>query len=127
VSRTLELLHRLEAIAEQHSERYDDQVCAALGEAVFYGFMKHNPDYRLPEAFGMRTVEGDALVREALARFLQAAHQATQQFGLDTFQKRTEAFQNPNVLTTSGRKYEDFFDCLSAEWWENEKRNQRTE
>jgi hypothetical protein len=119
----LEFLQRLEAVADQ----FDEQVCTALGGDVFHGFLKPDPNYQLPDAFGMRTEEADALVGDALARFLSAAHQVAQQFGLDTYQKRLDAVQNPNVHTAGGRNYEAFFDCLDAEWWDNEIRNRKAE
>ena len=121
----LEFLQRLEAIAEQHWELHDTICREAISEDVFNGFIKPDPNYQLPESFGMRTPEADDLVRSAFAQFLQAAHQAAQQGGLDTFQKRAEAFQNPNVRTAGGSDYEDFFGWFDPDWYdENGNRKQ---
>jgi hypothetical protein len=105
----LELLHRLEAIEAEYEEIGDTVVRDAMGAAVFNGFFKPKPRYRLPASFGMYTKKGNKLVREALNWFIPAARQGAQQEGLDTFHKRLAAFQNLSVRTEETNDYNDYF------------------
>jgi hypothetical protein len=111
----LELLRRLEAIGEENEELFDGYTRDALSAAALDGFIRADPEYRVPESFEMLTPEADELVRDAIASFLSAARQAAQQDGLDTFQKRLAAFQNPNVRTQTAYISGDFFSWRTPE------------
>jgi hypothetical protein len=111
----LELLHRLEAIGEQHKELYDSDVREAMDDAVFRGFIKPERVYVLPDKFAMFSAEGDRQVRESLAWFLPAAREAAREAGLDTFHKRLAAFQNQEVRTGQQNDYNDFFGWSNPE------------
>src|SRR5712692_9697287 len=62
----LELLHRLEAIGDEHEELFDSDVREAMDAAVFYGFILPKTGYVLPDKFAMFSDEGDRLVRQTL-------------------------------------------------------------
>ena len=111
----LQLLHRLEAVGDEHDELYDSDVREAMDNAVFCGFLKPQFDYILPDKFAMYTPEGDRKVRRVVEWFLPTARAAADRCGLDTFHKRLKAFQNLDVCTARQNTYNDFFGWADPE------------
>jgi len=105
----LELLNRLEAVADAHEELFDSEVSDALDTAVFDGFIQPKPGYTIPDTFAMFTTEGDRKVREVFAWFVPVACETARRAGLDSFHKRLEAFQNLAIRTAQENCYNDFF------------------
>lgn len=104
-----ELLADLAAIAERHGEINDSDVEELLTQSIFDGFLKPEPGFSLPLAFGMANVEGDALVRAALARFVERATPLADRLGLN-FHDRLAAFQGlGGTYGPSDLCYNDFF------------------
>ena len=103
----LDLLHRLEAIGDEHNELFDSEVREALDDAVFFGFIKPQPEFVLPEEFALFSAEGNRRVWKTLAWFLPLARQAAERVGLDTFHKRLAAFQNLAVRTRRKNDYNE--------------------
>lgn len=104
------LLSKLCAVAENHPEVHDSEVRERMDDAVHNGFLIPTPGYRLPDTFAMFSTEGDLAVKEALAEFIDAAKNAAEAEGLDTFHKRLDSFQNLDVTVGPQRMcYNDFF------------------
>jgi hypothetical protein len=49
----LELLTRLEAVGERDESLFDTVVREKMGGPIFYGFIKPEPGYVLPDDYGM--------------------------------------------------------------------------
>jgi hypothetical protein len=113
------LLDDLEAIGLEHMEVEDTDVREQMYAAVYHGFIEQTPGYALPETFGMFEAEGDAAVRDALIRFLDAARREAQRLGLAAPAQRFRAFENGEILSDGGKPYDDFFG--SAETYEQVK------
>jgi len=69
----LELLNRLDSVEEIHPEVSDSDVREAMGNAVFFGFIKPDADFVLPDVYAMYTADGNRRVKEALVPYLDAA------------------------------------------------------
>lgn len=115
----LELLHRLEAIADTHTEIGDTVVREALSETVFLGFVRPEPGFLLPETFGLATPDGDRRIREVLEWFLPAANAVAERVGLVTFHQRLAAFQDGNVRTVRTNDTEEFFGWAPPEQFDD--------
>lgn len=61
----LELLMRLEAIGERDESLFDTVVREKIGDPIFYGFIKPEPGYALPDDYGMPDEE-NRLIKAAL-------------------------------------------------------------
>lgn len=111
----LGLLHRLEAVGDEHEEVFDSAVREALDDAVLRGFIEPQSGYTLPGEFAMVSARGNTRVREVLAWFLPAARSAAGRAGLDTVPKRLRAFQNLEVRTARHNDFNDFFGWSDPE------------
>ncbi len=102
-----ELLADLAAIGERHEEINDAE--ELMTDCIFDGFLKPAPGFTLPVAFGMATADGDALVRAALARFIERGTPLAERLGLN-FHDRLAAFQGMGgTYGPSDLCYNDFF------------------
>jgi hypothetical protein len=110
----LELLNRLEAIGQEHEEIYDSEVRDQMREAVHDGFLDLVPGYKLPDTFGLRSDEGNRLVREALSSYIEAATAKAQALGL-TFKQRLNAFQSTDAMTPTGTTADEFCGYTSPD------------
>jgi hypothetical protein len=111
-----ELLKRLMAVEEAHTEVGDTEVRERLDDAVHHGFLIPTPGYRLPDDLAMYSPEGNRAVREVLEWFLPAATAAAAAERLDTFHKRLAAFQNLDVTVGPQQVcYNDFFGWANPE------------
>ena len=89
----LELLIRLETVGERDESLFDTVVREKMGDQIFYGFIKPQPGYVLPDDYGMPDEE-NRLIKTALQAFIEGAKSLVPALGLDSFHKRLAAFQN---------------------------------
>src|SRR5262249_20076742 len=104
----LELLTRLEAVGDRDESLFDTEVRARIGFTVFLGFIKPKPGYVLPDDYGMSD-EDNREIKAALAAYIEGARALAPALGLDSFHKRLAAFQNDEVHTEQGNKYDEFY------------------
>jgi hypothetical protein len=103
------LLGRLAHIAETHEEVYDSDVREAMRDAVFHGFVKRVPSFRMPATFETFSAEADQLIRDALVEYLNEANSRADALGLG-FRARYAAFQDEHVTFGPQQlNYGDFF------------------
>ncbi|HBI44607.1 MAG TPA: hypothetical protein DDY78_17420 [Planctomycetales bacterium] len=105
----LELLNRLDSVEEIHPEVSDSDVREAMGNAVFFGFIKPDADFVLPDVYAMYTADGNRRVKEALVPYLDAAPSIALTLGITTFHGRLAVFQNDEVKSVGGNYYDDYF------------------
>jgi hypothetical protein len=111
----LELLERLEAIGERDESLYDTVVREKMGNAVFFGFVKPQPGFVLPDDYGMDEEENRA-IKAALGAYIEGAKSKAPAAGLDTFHKRLAAFQNSSIRTIKQKEdFDDFFGWSNPE------------
>ena len=108
----LELLIRLEAVGEQDESLFDTVVREKMGDPVFYGFIKPEPGYVLPDDYAMPD-EKNRLIKAALLAYIEGARSLAPDLGLDSFHKRLAAFQNSAVRTEQKNDYDDFFGWMN--------------
>lgn len=106
-----DLLGDLYAAAQVHGELHDTECREQLWDAVDLAFLRPRAGYGLPLTFGLYAPEGNAQVREALARYVQRAAPAANQLALSA-QQRLDAFQNPAVLDPEGNTPDEYFGWL---------------
>ena len=80
------LLDAMDRIAEEHEEVGDTAVRESMREAIEKALLAPVAGYILPDEFGMFEPEGDARVKAALARFIEAAR--AESAGLTTCEDR---------------------------------------
>lgn len=110
----LELLERLEAIGDRDESLYDTAVREKMGDAVFFGFVKPQAGFVLPDDYGMPEPENRE-IRSALQEYIAKANDLAQQLGLNTFHERLGAVQNITVRTDQTNYYDDFFGWCNPE------------
>jgi hypothetical protein len=105
------LLLRIEEIGNIHEELFDSDVRQAMGDAVFYGFIRPLAGYQLPDDFGMFSASANQQVRTAISEYVDSANRRADELGLSTFHQRLAAFQNRSVRTPSERwnDFDEFF------------------
>ncbi len=114
-----ELLTDLASVAEQHGELNDSDVEETMTQAVFDGFLKPVPRYSLPDSFGMYSAEGNALVRAALARYIERATPLAAGQGLG-FHERLSAFQNRECTVGPAQLgFNDFFHYMPPQRYDD--------
>jgi hypothetical protein len=116
----LELLYRLEVIGDRDESLYDTVVREKMGDAIFFGFVKPQPDYELPDDYGMPDAEnGD--IKTALAEYINGMHTLAQATGITTFHGRLKAFQNSSVRTAKQKNdFDDFFGWSNPEFFDDD-------
>ncbi len=77
----LRFLQDVKKILDQGGPFYDTDVREVVFHAIDEGFIKRRPGYVLPQSFEMLSDEGDALVRDAMERFLVAANAEAERRG----------------------------------------------
>jgi hypothetical protein len=77
--------------------------------AVFQSFLCPEPEFELPDDYGLCDPEANTAVKEAIEDFVGAARVLAPSLGLANFQQRLAAFQDPSVSTKSGTTYDEFF------------------
>lgn len=101
------VLNALDKIAEDHEEVTDTDVREQMREAVERALLEPVADYELPDEFGMFEPEGNAKVKAALAKFIDAAR--LESAALKTRAERLRAFQNDEVESRDGNNYDEYF------------------
>lgn len=110
----LELLDTLEKIGSTHGEIYDTEVREQMFDAVYQGFIAPQPNYLLPERFGLYDAEANQLVRAALTKYIAGANEAAEAKGLVSPSARLAEFQKAGVYTTNeGQSGDEFFGWLA--------------
>jgi hypothetical protein len=110
----LELLIRLETIGERDESLFDTVVREKIGDPIFYGFIKPEPGYVLPDEYGMPDEE-NRLIKTAIQAFIEGATSLVPTQDLDSFHKRLAAFQNLAVRTEHMNDYDDFFGWMNPD------------
>jgi hypothetical protein len=107
----LNLLCSLEAVGDRNESLYDSVVRQRIGDAIFFGFIKPEPGFVLPDHYNHRMSDADnRLVRDAIRTYIEGARALALSAGLDAFHKRLAAFQNREVRTpVQKRDSEDLF------------------
>ena len=105
------LLQRLEAIEEEHDGLGDTNVRDHMGDHVFRGLLRPEPGYQPTGEYGLDP-EANRKVAAALAAFCKAAEAEARRLGLTTFEQRVAALQNPQVVTSGGSDFNDFFGVI---------------
>src|SRR5262249_50621274 len=88
------LLNAIGRIADRFEEVTDTEVRERMRAAIERSVIGPKKGYVLPDAFGMFSPQGDAKVKAALAKFIEAARLEAQQTGLSTRKQRLLAFQD---------------------------------
>ena len=88
----------LNAVWDDHGEITDTEIRERMFDAVFRSYLHRIPNYVLPETFATDSPEGDAAVRAVLSAFISAASRLADAEGLDTPQKRLDAFYSDSSL-----------------------------
>jgi hypothetical protein len=100
------LLDDLEGIATDYDEFTDTDVREALHRTLTRYFVWGQEREALPICFGMRSKNGDARVRAAVGRFLEAvAGEADIAVG----QARLDILQDKSVRAAGGMQYDELF------------------
>src|SRR5262245_6464411 len=108
------LLRKLEAIEDQHDGLGDTNVRDRMGDHLRRGFLQPEPGFVPDGEYGLDPT-ANRKVAAALAAFCKAATKAAQRNGLTTFEQRVAAFQDPDVTTSSGAGYNDFFGVIELD------------
>lgn len=109
------LLDRLDLIGSTHHEIYDTECRERMSDVVFNGFIRPVADSQIPDDFGLYSADANALVREALANYIDAARDRGMGSGLRSFHDRLASFQDGKVCSNSGSYYDDFFGYSAPE------------
>jgi hypothetical protein len=109
-----QLIDSLDAIFADHEELGDTAVRNFMFDAVHQSFIIPQPDYELPEDFGMFSEEGNRKVRAALKKFLAHPEVVAAASRLRTPKERLDAFQDADVESSDGNIYEEYFGDADA-------------
>jgi hypothetical protein len=110
----LNLMRQLEVVGDHDESLYDTVVREKMGDPIFFLFIKPQPDYVLPDDFGMSD-EDNRVIKAALQGYIQGALALAPTLGLDTFHKRLAAFQNSKICTEKTNSFDDFFGWCNPE------------
>jgi hypothetical protein len=101
------LLNAMDKVAEEHEEVGDTAVREQMREAIEKALLAPVMRYALPDDFGMFESKGNARVKAALAKFVEAAK--IESGGLTTREDRLRAFQDVDVESRDGSTYDEYF------------------
>lgn len=101
------LLDAMDEIYEQHVELGDTAVRERMREVIENALLAPVAGYVIPDEFGLFEPEGDAKVKAALARFIEAARGDAA--GLTIREDRLLAFQDVSVESGEGNTYDEYF------------------
>jgi len=104
-----QLLDALDKIYETDGEVNETSVREAMHEAIHRSFIEPEPEYALPDEFGMFTPAGDRKVKAALARFIAHSEVAEAAETFKTPLERLEAFQDMEAESSHGNTYDVYF------------------
>jgi len=104
-----QLLNSLDKLVDDGQEEVmDTDVRERMHDAVYKMLVQPQPDYQLPDEFGMFSPEGNEQVRAILANFLAHAEFAEAKT-LPTPKARLDAFQDIEVESAAGNTYDEYF------------------
>ena len=104
-----QLLNALDKLVEGgHDEVMDTDVRERMHDAVYKTLVEPQPDYLLPDEFGMFSPEGNKKVSTVLAKFF-AHSDVAEAKKLPTPKARLDAFQDVEVESAEGNTYDEYF------------------
>ena len=104
-----QLLNSLDKLAEGgHDEVMDTDVRERMHDAVYKTLVEPQPDYQLPDEFGMFSPEGNKKVKAILIKFFAHPEFADAKT-LPTPKARLDAFQDVEVESAEGNTYDEYF------------------
>jgi|GEM_PF-2954981 len=106
------LLDRLEIIAQEDDEVYEMESKMALSDAIVKGFIFDNPEYTLPNHFGLESDELNLEIKNALQEYIEAMSSLVKNYSLDDEDKRWDTFQDMDVESDGEQDVEEFFDWI---------------
>lgn len=83
------LANEMALVQEEHRKTI---IRERMFDVILHGFIHRTPGYEAPKYYGTEGREGNAAVRRVLTDFLERANAAADANGLDTPQKRLDAF-----------------------------------
>lgn len=101
------LLNTIDKIFDEYEELGDTAVREQMREAIEKSLLAPVTGYVLPDEFGMFEPKGNAKVKAALAKFIEAAK--VEAAGLVTREDRLRAFQDLDVESRDGNTYDEYF------------------
>ena len=117
----LQLIERLEQIAEESEEIFDSEVREEMGLAIMEGYVRRTQGYQMPHSFGMNSQTANDAVRAALRDYIEMANRLSDRAGITRFLDRLAAFQDDRAKTeVGGNDYEDFFGHTPPELYDEE-------
>ena len=105
------LLRKLEALDEEHDGLGDTNVREHMGEHVLRAFLRPEPGFVPDGEYGLDRA-ANRKVATALVAFCEAATRAARRDGLEAFEQRVAAFQDPGVVGPGGSTFEDYFGII---------------
>lgn len=108
------LLEDLEEIEREFDGLGDTDVRERMGDHVLHAFLRPEPGFVPTGKYGLDP-EANSLVAKALAKYCKAADAVAKRLGLNTFAQRVAAFQDPNVTTSTGIDYNDYFGVIELQ------------
>ncbi|MCC9603340.1 hypothetical protein LOC67_22550 [Stieleria sp. JC731] len=110
------LLDELDSIGQSNEEIYDSECRDKIGDPILYRFLRPDPQYYVPDDFGLRTEDANLRAKAALIAYTDDARKTAGDLGLNTFHARLEAFQNGDVASTVENNYfDDFFGWIDPD------------
>ena len=106
------LLDRLEIVAQEDDEVYEMESKMALSDAIVKGFIFDNPEYTLPNHFGLESEELNIAIKKALQEYIEGMRPLVESYSLDDEDKRWYAFQDLDVDSEGEEDVEEFFDWI---------------
>jgi hypothetical protein len=103
------LLNAMDKIAEDYEEVLDTDVREQMRDAIEKSLLAPVAGYTLPEEFGMFAPKGNAKVKAALAKFIEAAKGEAAAARLKTRADRLRAFQDIDLKSRKGNTYDEYF------------------
>ena len=102
-----------ERLGRRYGVSADTDVREAIHEAIMEGFVERQEDFSLPQSFEMLSKRGDALVRGAVGRFLDAANEESERLGCSDPRDRLLLLRRAEVpLPERTGSYDDFLAGL---------------
>ena len=86
-----------------------------MSNAIFDGFIRHRSDFILPSDFGLYSTGANAVVRDALAEYIDGANARATGLRLNSFHERLSAFQDGGVKSDRGDYFDDLFGYSSPD------------
>jgi hypothetical protein len=86
-------------IQGEHEEITDTDIRDRTFDVILHGFIYRTPNYQAPQFYNTDSRKANKLVRKALTEFVAQANVAADAAGLDTPQKRLDAFNADPDLT----------------------------